>query len=266
MHIPVVPKKDSSDKKAGVNSRIPSRPWAPQYKRRRWSPEEDEKLRSIIEQHGAGNWSRISTVHGTRDGKQCRERWLYHIGPNVNKSPLSEEEVALLVRMQAQYGNKWSEISAMMPGRTAASIKNHWNATMARFQKSQKKEVFGNVPVPSGAAKVKTTPETLELHSETDEFSSSECNAPISFPNSDPAVFKGAFPHLSRCAMPRYVRPQGPICLLGEHDQVFIDILQRASGVEFVSLSFNDVEAALNLAEYSTRANAPWRRGTCRKT
>lgn len=241
-----------------------------QYKRRRWSPEEDKRLESIIEQHGAGNWSKISLLHGTRDGKQCRERWLYHIGPNVNKSPLTKEEMALLVQMQAQYGNRWSEISAMMPGRTAASIKNHWNATIAKFQKSQRSAFLGPGRSRNGACNARSK-ETGDLETS----SSSECNARIRFPDSDPPGFGRFVLRPSPCSSMESSQsqdsssvsgpfPDAPVCLLGDYDESFLARLHKASGLRFVSLSFRDVEAALNLAEYSTHANALWRPQDCR--
>ena len=67
-----------------------------------------------------------------RTGKQCRERWCNHLCPNINKSPWSLEEEILLLLIHNKKGNKWSEISKYLNGRTDNTIKNHWNSSMKK--------------------------------------------------------------------------------------------------------------------------------------
>jgi hypothetical protein len=67
-----------------------------------------------------------------RTGKQCRERWCNHLCPDINKSSWSLEEEMLLLLLHDKIGNKWSEISKYLKGRTDNTIKNHWNSTMKK--------------------------------------------------------------------------------------------------------------------------------------
>ena len=69
----------------------------------------------------------ISKLINNRTGKQCRERWLNHLSPNINKSVWSLEEEMLLLMMHNKLGNKWSELSKYLKGRTDSNIKNKWN-------------------------------------------------------------------------------------------------------------------------------------------
>jgi Myb-like DNA-binding domain len=83
-----------------------------------WSAEEDEKLRAAIEQEGTKKWTRVAAHLEARSGKQCRERWLNHMTPNIIKTPYTPEEDKRLMQLQAQLGNKWCMIAKEMPGRT----------------------------------------------------------------------------------------------------------------------------------------------------
>ena len=52
-----------------------------------------------------------------RSGKQCRERWINHLDPDINKDKWSEEEEEKVFRDYLMYGNRWKEISQHFPGR-----------------------------------------------------------------------------------------------------------------------------------------------------
>ncbi len=61
-------------------------------KKRAWSEEEDEMLRSLVGQFGARDWTAISENFLGRGGKQCRERWHNHLREGVNKMEWTLDE------------------------------------------------------------------------------------------------------------------------------------------------------------------------------
>ncbi|CAG8636869.1 11997_t:CDS:2 [Acaulospora morrowiae] len=98
----------------------------------RFSSEEDKKLLEYINKHGIGRWQDVAGHVGTRNEKQCRERYFGHLAPEVNKSPFTENEIKKIYELREE-GYKWAEISRRLGnGRTPNNIKNIWNQKLSK--------------------------------------------------------------------------------------------------------------------------------------
>ena len=115
-----------------------------------WTTEEDQIVADLVNDHGP-KWSMIAAKLQGRTGKQCRERWHNQLDPSIKKEAWSEDEDQRLIQLHQEMGNKWVEISRMMPGRTDNAIKNRWNSTIRRRDPSED-DVADACSQPSAAA------------------------------------------------------------------------------------------------------------------
>ena len=107
-------------------------------KRYAFTPEEDDRLRELVEKHGENNWFHIASKMPKRDTRQCRERWFNYLSPKVINGTWTEEEDKFLAEKVSQFGRKWKAIEPFFPGRTDINIKNRWNFLQKKKAKEEK--------------------------------------------------------------------------------------------------------------------------------
>ena len=95
-----------------------------------WTVQEDTQLRRLVDEHGHRKWSFIASKMSGRRGKQCRDRWLNHLKPDIRRGEWTQEEERILVEGHRMLGTRWAALAKLLPGRPENAIKNHWHATL----------------------------------------------------------------------------------------------------------------------------------------
>ena len=96
---------------------------------------------------GPSDWKNVSLLMTKKYGiknkssKQCRERWVNSLCPNINKGVWSEKEENILFSTQLKIGNKWSELAKLLPGRSENDIKNHFYSKLRKYIRKICKEL-----------------------------------------------------------------------------------------------------------------------------
>lgn len=94
----------------------------------RWTREEDEKLKKLVEHHGAEDWKVIANLLSNRTDVQCQHRWQKVLNPELIKGPWTKEEDQRVIELVQKYGAKrWSVIAKHLKGRIGKQCRERWH-------------------------------------------------------------------------------------------------------------------------------------------
>jgi hypothetical protein len=97
------------------------------YFKTKFTADEDALLMQLVSQFGSDDWNQVSRFMGTRNGRQCRERYKNYLNPTLNQSPWTAEEDQILLSQFQQYGAKWNTIAKSFTNRSDLSLRNRYN-------------------------------------------------------------------------------------------------------------------------------------------
>ena len=121
-------------------------------KRTKWTKEEDDFLIQQVKQHG-NKWSQISKLIPGKSPRECSNRWIHHLNPDLNPDHFTKEEDNIICRNVKEIGKNWEIIAKFLPGRTPISIYNRYNAILEKDPKSTPQN-------PQNSGQVQNKPQT----------------------------------------------------------------------------------------------------------
>lgn len=101
--------------------------------RTRFSQIEDEKLLQLIGHFGDNDWANVAQEMGSRDARQCRERYRNYLDPDLKHGDWSRNEDARLVSLYALKGPNWNVIAEEFVNRSRIAVRNrHYFITKSK--------------------------------------------------------------------------------------------------------------------------------------
>lgn len=126
-----------------------------------FSPQEDERLRSLVAIYGDKEWKLVAQKMPNRTTRQCRERYKSYLAPDIKNGPWTPEEDELLKQKFQEYGSKWSIIQSFFSSRSDVNIKNRWTIISGKMNKDHKIKAYilktPDKPISSNSAENKSS-------------------------------------------------------------------------------------------------------------
>ncbi|NXJ83132.1 MYBA protein, partial [Trogon melanurus] len=94
----------------------------------KWTRDEDERLKKLVEQNGTEDWAFIASHLQNRSDFQCQHRWQKVLNPELIKGPWTKEEDQRVIELVQKYGPKrWSLIAKHLKGRIGKQCRERWH-------------------------------------------------------------------------------------------------------------------------------------------
>ena len=112
----------------------------PTRARNKFTKSEDIVLLNLVNELGTRDWDVIASRMPNRNPRQCRERYLNYLSPNLSHDPWTPEEDRLLEQKLKEFGAKWVSISKFFKNRTDTMLKNRWLVLSRRLNSTIEKK------------------------------------------------------------------------------------------------------------------------------
>ncbi|KAJ3499096.1 hypothetical protein NLG97_g619 [Lecanicillium saksenae] len=102
--------------------------------RRKWTPEEDALLRTVVSAALAESrpllWRELAKDIPGRSNKDCRRRWWNSLADGTAKGLWSEEEDGKLIQAVKELGTNWRVVAQHVGSRTPDQCSSHWTQVL----------------------------------------------------------------------------------------------------------------------------------------
>lgn len=106
-------------------------------RKKKFTKEEDERLKFLVGKLGSKKWEEISNYMPGRSGRQCRDRYQNYLTPEFFNGQWTQQEDELLFSLFQEHGSKWSKMTCFFKRRSANALKNRWNYYISKHLKDE---------------------------------------------------------------------------------------------------------------------------------
>ncbi|XP_035220301.1 transcriptional activator Myb-like, partial [Stegodyphus dumicola] len=118
---------ESNSSVDSISAEMQKLPRAKPLTKARWTKEEDERLKNLVELY-LNDWSLIASFLPNRSDVQCQQRWQKVVNPNLVKGPWTKDEDQRVVELVKKYGpQKWTLIAKQLKGRIGKQCRERWH-------------------------------------------------------------------------------------------------------------------------------------------
>ena len=156
-----------------MNENIPQNSSNMQTTRKRrqpFTPDEDQKLRTVVNTFGENDWHVICKFMNGRTARQCRDRWREYLMPSLKLTEWTPEEDMILIEKIKECGKKWSVICLSLKGRSETAAKNRW-----RLLERRRMGVINSKQSKISENDSSSSSESLSSPNSMPDFSASDC-------------------------------------------------------------------------------------------
>ena len=134
--------------------------------RKKFTSAEDTQLLKLVGIHGK-KWGKVAQ-HMTRfNARQCRDRYLLYLDPNINREPFTEEEDRLLLRNARTYAYHWYPLARLFDRRTPVQLKYRYykihNKQMRDKRRKENEERLAQTKIKLEKQEEETKDETQDV-------------------------------------------------------------------------------------------------------
>lgn len=154
------------------------------YKRARFSPEEDKLLIETVYKIGTNDWNKVSKElyrmsqnSYQRSPKQCKDRYVNYLSPDIKNKEWTLEEDQCLIYYFMLNAYHWSSIKKFLPGRSEISIKNRFNKLKKEGLSILRPIISTTSQNPKYNLALSKNSNISNLHKNLDQFNSSKENS-----------------------------------------------------------------------------------------
>jgi len=132
----LLPKSGSNaSSRAQRASNLDQKPPAKKRKDAKWSVEDEDKLRGLVNEHpgdvhanDTATWKKFAAEFTNHSHLDCRDRWFKFLRPDLIKGNWAECEEQLLMDLVTDFGPQWKPIQLMFPHRSNVDLKNKYRS------------------------------------------------------------------------------------------------------------------------------------------